>query len=279
VYLAGDPTDVMLPPETPLEAREAFRKEYGLDRPILVQFADFSVRALMGDFGKSLRFGQPAMQLVLERAAATAELAAAAIAIAIVIGIPTGVIAAYTRNKVPDILIRGFTVLGQAIPSFYLGIVGILLFSVWLRWLPTGGRGTWLHLVLPAFALSLNLIALITRVTRSSMLDVLRNDFVRTARAKGLSESSVVWVHALRNAFIPVFTVIGLQMGLLMGGVVVVETVFSWPGMGRLAVQAIYARDFPLVQAVVFQFALIFVVINLLVDVCYAALDPRITYR
>jgi peptide/nickel transport system permease protein len=150
---------------------------------------------------------------------------------------------------------------------------------VWLRWLPTGGRGSWTHLLLPATTLALNLVALIARTTRSCMLDVLNQDYIRTARAKGLAEGWVVWVHALRNAFIPVLTVIGLQVGLLMGGVVVTETVFSWPGVGRLAVQAIYARDFPVVQAVVLFFALIFVIVNLIVDLLYAALDPRIGYK
>jgi peptide/nickel transport system permease protein len=164
-------------------------------------------------------------------------------------------------------------------PSFYIGILAIIVFAVWLRWLPTGGRGTLEHLILPATTLSLALVALVARVTRSCMLDVLRQDYIRTARAKGLSEMRVVWLHGLRNAFIPVLTVLGLQVGFLMGGVVVTETVFSWPGVGRLAIQAIYARDFPVVQAVVFLFAVIFVVVNLIVDLLYAVLDPRISYK
>lgn len=169
--------------------------------------------------------------------------------------------------------------LGQAVPSFFLGVVAIIVFAVWLRWLPTGGRGSLGQLILPAATLAFNLVALIARVTRSSMLDVLKQDYVRTARAKGVWESKVVWVHALRNAFIPVLTVIGLQVGLLLGGVVVTETIFSWPGVGRLAIQAIYARDFPVVQAVVFVFAVTFVLVNLIVDLLYAVLDPRISYR
>ena len=171
------------------------------------------------------------------------------------------------------------TLLGQAVPSFFLGVVAIIVFAVWLRWLPTGGRGSFGQLILPAATLAFNLVALIARVTRSCMLDVLKQDYVRTARAKGVSETKVVWLHALRNAFIPVLTVIGLQVGLLLGGVVVTETIFSWPGVGRLAIQAIYARDFPVVQAVVFVFAVIFVVVNLIVDLLYAVLDPRIGYR
>ncbi len=278
-HLSGDPTDLILTPDTPEAVRQEFRVKHGLDQPVWVQFYRFSVNAVHGDLGQSLRFNEPATKLVLDRFGATAELALAAMVISILIGIPAGVVAAYRRNSPSDLVVRTVTLLGQAVPSFYLGIVSIIVFAVWLRWLPTGGRGTWLHLLLPATTLALNLVALIARTTRSCMLDVLNQDYIRTARAKGLSESWVVWVHALRNAFIPVLTVIGLQVGLLMGGVVVTETVFSWPGVGRLAVQAIYARDFPVVQAVVLFFALIFVIVNLIVDLLYAVLDPRIGYR
>lgn len=278
-HLSGDPTDLILPVNATEEARAAFRQTHGLDQPIWVQFWTFCIHAIRGDFGASLRFNVPAADLVLERLGATAELAIGAMALAIVIGIPAGVIAAYRRNTPADVAVRAATLLGQAVPSFYLGIVSIIVFAVWLRWLPTGGRGTWAHLVLPAATLSLHLVALIARTTRSCMLDVLGQDYIRTARAKGLGENRVVWMHALRNAFIPVLTVIGLQVGLLMGGVVVTETVFSWPGVGRLAVQAVYARDFPVVQAVVLLFAVIFVVVNLIVDLFYAMLDPRIGYK
>lgn len=278
-HLSGDPTDLILPPDVTEEARAAFRKLHGLDQPIWVQFMQFTIHAVQGDFGSSLRFQQPAISLVMERMAATTELALAALSIAIVVGIPTGVIAAYTRNSWIDISVRGASLLGQAVPSFYLAIVAIIVFSVWLRWLPTGGRGTWLHLILPSTTLALHMLALIARVTRSCMLDILGQDYIRTARAKGLGEWTVVWVHSLRNAFIPVLTVIGLQVGFLMGGVVVTETVFSWPGVGRLAIQAIYARDFPVVQAVVLLFSMIFVIVNLIVDLLYAVLDPRIRYR
>ena len=199
--------------------------------------------------------------------------------LALLFGIPAGVVAAVWRGTSTDVSIRLVTLLGQAVPSFFLGVVAIIVFAVWLRWLPTGGRGSFGQLILPAATLAFNLVALIARVTRSCMLDVLKQDYVRTARAKGVSETKVVWLHALRNAFIPVLTVIGLQVGLLLGGVVVTETIFSWPGVGRLAIQAIYARDFPVVQAVVFVFAVIFVVVNLIVDLLYAVLDPRIGYR
>jgi peptide/nickel transport system permease protein len=278
-HLSGDPTDLLLPQNVTEEARAAFRAANGLDQPLWIQFVDFARKAVTGDFGQSLRFQQPAMGLVLERLPATAELAAATMLIAIVIGIPSGVFAAVHRNTNVDVSIRGIMLLGQAVPSFYLGVVAIIVFAVGLRWFPTGGSGTLWHLVLPATTLAFNLVALIARVTRSSMLDVLNQDYVRTARAKGVREINVVWLHALRNAFIPVLTVLGLQVGLLMGGVVVTETIFSWPGVGRLAIQAIYARDFPVVQAVVFLFAFIFVIVNLIVDLLYAVLDPRIGYR
>jgi len=277
--LSGDPTDLLLPPNATDEARAAFRAVNGLDQPLWVQFVKFARNAIIGDFGASLRFGQPAMDLVIERLPATAELAAATMAIALLIGIPAGVIAAVRRGSTADTSIRLVMLLGQAVPSFFLGVLAIIIFAVWLRWLPTGGRGSLAQLILPATTLAFNLVALIARVTRSCMLDVLKQDYVRTARAKGVWESKVVWLHALRNAFIPVLTVIGLQVGLLLGGVVVTETIFSWPGVGRLAIQAIYARDFPVVQAVVFVFAVIFVLVNLVVDLLYAALDPRISYR
>jgi len=279
IRLSGDPTDILLPPNTPDEARAAFRQARGLDQPLWLQFLRFCRDALTGDFGESLRFNQSAATLVFERLGATLELALAAMAIALVLGIPAGVIAAYRRNSATDVTVRVVTLLGQAFPSFYLGVLSIIVFAIWLRWLPSGGRGTLAHLVLPATTLGFYLVALIARVTRSCMLDVLRQDYIRTARAKGLGELVVVGQHALRNAFIPVLTVIGLQFGLLLGGVVVTEIVFSWPGVGRLAIQAIYARDFPVVQAIVLLFATIFVLVNLVVDLLYAVLDPRISYR
>lgn len=278
-HMSGDPTDLMLAPETPDAVREEFRRQHGLNKPILVQFWHFSVRAVQGDFGNSLRFNEPALRLVFDRMGATIELALAAMGLAILIGIPAGVIAAYWRNTPIDLGVRAVTLFGLAVPSFYLGVVFIVVFAIWLRWLPSGGRGDWTNLILPASVLAVDLLALIARTTRSCMLDVLGQDYVRTARSKGVSESRVTWIHALRNAFIPILTVIGLQFGMLLGGVVVTETVFSWPGVGRLAVQAIYARDFPVVQATVFLFAIIFVLVNLIVDLLYALLDPRIAYK
>jgi peptide/nickel transport system permease protein len=279
VYLSGDPTDIILPPDATEEARQAFRQEHGLDKPLWVQYYKFCLHIIKGDFGRSLRFEQPAGELVFERLGATTELAVAAMFLAVAFGIPAGVIAAYRQNTPLDSIVRGATLVGQAVPTFYLGIICIIILSVGLRLFPTGGRGNILHLILPAASLASHLVALIARVTRSCMLDVLRQDYIRTARAKGLSERVVVQSHAVRNALIPVITVIGLQVGLLMGGVVVTETVFSWPGVGRLAVQSIYARDFPVVQAVVFLSATIFVLVNLIVDLLYAVLDPRIGYK
>ncbi|MGG5823891.1 ABC transporter permease, partial [Falsiroseomonas sp. HW251] len=276
VRLAGDPTDMILPPTTPEEVRLEFRVRHGLDRPVLEQFFIWMGHLLQGDFGESIRFGQPAGELVWERAGATLELAFATLVIALVIGIPAGVAAARARGTAADAILRVLTLLGQAVPSFYLGVVGIAIFSIWLRWLPSGGREGIENLILPATTLAVYFFAIIARVTRSCMLDVLNQDYIRTARAKGLPVHSIVWVHALRNALLPVITVVGLQTGFLLGGVVVTETVFSWPGVGRLAIQAIYARDFPVVQAVVVTFAAAFVLVNLIVDLLYAVLDPRV---
>jgi peptide/nickel transport system permease protein len=251
----------------------------GFDQPLVVQFVNFLGRALTGDFGTSLRFQQSAGSLVWERLGATGELALAAMVFAIVVGVPAGAIAAYRFGGFADRAVRSVALLGQAIPNFYLGVVAVIVFAVWLRVLPSGGRGTPQQLLLPALTLGFGLVALIARVTRSCMLDALKQDYIRTARAKGLGEGLVVWKHALRNAFIPVLTVIGLQFGLLLNGVFVTEIVFSWPGVGRLAIQSIYSRDFPIVQTIVFLSAVTFVFLNLLVDLLYAVFDPRISYR
>lgn len=276
--LSGDPTELFLPIDASAEARQSFRQANGLDRPLPAQFLAFAEKAVQGDFGKSLRFSEPAVSLLVERLGATIELALATLAISVLIGIPAGIAAAYYRNSPVDAVVRLFAALGQAVPTFYWGVLSILIFAVWLRWLPTGGSGGLLNLILPATTLASTLIALIARVMRSSMLDVVRKDYVRTARAKGLAEFPVVMRHIVRNALIPVVTVIALQFGVLMGGVIVTETIFSWPGVGRLAIQAIYARDYPVVQAVVFFFAVVFVLVNLLADLLQAALDPRVSH-
>jgi peptide/nickel transport system permease protein len=279
LYLSGDPTDFLLPVNVPEATRQAFRVAQGFDQPLVVQFVNFLGRALTGDFGTSLRFQQSAGSLVWERLGATGELALAAMVFAVVVGVPAGAIAAYRFGGFADRAVRSISLLGQAIPNFYLGVVAVIVFAVWLRVLPSGGRGTPQQLLLPALTLGFGLVALIARVTRSCMLDALKQDYIRTARAKGLGEGLVVWKHALRNAFIPVLTVIGLQFGLLLNGVFVTEIVFSWPGVGRLAIQSIYSRDFPIVQTIVFLSAVTFVFLNLLVDLLYAVFDPRISYR
>ncbi|MBI4082103.1 MAG: ABC transporter permease [Candidatus Lambdaproteobacteria bacterium] len=278
VYLSGDPASIILPPDASEAARREFRAEHGLDKPLWVQYGDYLVRLVRGNFGVSFRYGSSAGDLVWERVPATLELALVSMLLAVAVGIPSGVYSAYRRNSALDTLVRSLTLLGQAVPHFYLGIVLIIVFAVGLRWFPTGGRGSVAQVVMPALTLATFLMALVARVTRSCMLDVLGRDYVRTARAKGLPERSVLLRHSLKNAMIPVVTVIGLQFGLLLNGVVVTETVFAWPGIGRLAVQSIYARDLPVVQAIVFLSAFFFVFVNLLVDLLYAWLDPRISY-
>jgi peptide/nickel transport system permease protein len=275
-HLSGDPTNQILPVDASEAARAAFRAEYGLDRPLVEQFAVFAAHVLRGDFGRSLRFSEPATQLVIERLSATLELALATLAIALAVGIPAGVASARRPGCVVDSITRGFSAITQSLAPFYVGVVAILVFAVWLRLLPTGGRNAWNSVLLPACTLALSMVGLIAQMTRACMLDSLRADFVRTARAKGVGEGGVVWKHALRNAVPPILTLIGLQAGTLMGGVVVTETVFAWPGIGRLAIQAIYARDFPVVQAVVFFAAVVFVTVNLLVDIVQGVLDPRV---
>lgn len=278
VRLTGDPATIMLPPETPKETVDAFRKEYGLDQPIYIQYLQFIGGALTGDFGKSLRYKEPVSTLFFERLPATLELALGSMAIAIFIGIPIGVLSAVKRNSWIDTITRFLALFGQAVPSFYLGLMLIMIVAVQWRMLPTGGRGSTAQLILPAITLGVHLLALTARFSRGAVLDVMRQDYVRTARAKGLNERVLLMRHVMKNAMIPIVTVIGLQVGAMFSGAVVTETVFSWPGIGRLMVQAISTRDFPIVQATVMIVALIFVVVNLLVDLTYAWLDPRIKY-
>jgi ABC-type dipeptide/oligopeptide/nickel transport system permease component len=274
--MSGDPVMLMLPPDATHQQIEDFRERMGFNDSLAAQYVRFLGGAVKGDFGQSLRHQQPSMGLVLERLPATMELAAAGMVLARLGAIPVGIASARRRGSFVDYLGMGGSLLGLSMPNFWVGIVGILIFSVHLRLLPTGGRGTWLQLILPAFALGSYLMALIARLTRSGMLEVLSQDYVRTARAKGLSERLVVWRHALRNTLIPLVTVVGLQIGELLSGTVVIETVFAWPGVGRLVVQAVFQRDYPLVQAAVFVLAMTFVGVNFLVDVTYRFLDPRI---
>jgi ABC-type dipeptide/oligopeptide/nickel transport system permease component len=278
MHLSGDPVMLMLPPDATDKQIEEFRERMGFNDPIPLQYLRFLSSAVRGDFGTSLRHQQPAMGLVLERLPATLELAVAGMGLALLVAVPFGILSATRRGSVLDYLGMGGALLGLSMPNFWVGIIGILIFSVKLHLLPTAGRGTWAQLVLPGLALGSYLMALLARLTRSGMLEVIDQDYVRTARAKGLPERLIIWRHALMNALIPLVTVVGLQMGELLGGTVVIETVFAWPGVGRLILQAVFQRDYPVVQAAVLILAMIFVVANLLVDTAYRYLDPRIRH-
>jgi peptide/nickel transport system permease protein len=279
LHLTGDPALLLLPPDATAEDIARFRKAMGFDDPVSVQYMRFLKGALRGDFGESVRHGEPALGLVLERLPATFELAGAGFLLALCLAIPTGIVSAVRRNTVVDYVSTVVALLGQAMPTFWLGIMLILVFSVRLSWLPSSGRGDLEHLILPAITLGLFTTARITRLTRSGMLEVLSQDYIRTARAKGVSEPPVVWKHALKNAAIPIVTIVGIELGTLLGGSVITETIFAWPGVGRLSVQAISNRDYPVVQAAVFLLASTFVIVNFLVDIVYTYLDPRIRFR
>lgn len=275
IFISGDPAMLMLPPETPIEYVEAFRHAMGFDQPWYIQYAQFMARAVQGDFGTSLRHGQPSIKIILERMPATIQLTFASLVISVVFAIPLGIISATKRGTIYDNVSMLGALFGQSMPSFWLGIMLILIFGVKLGWLPISGRGGIRHLIMPVVTLGLFPLARNTRLIRSSLLEVLGQDYIRTARSKGLKERSVLVVHALRNALIPVVTVIGLQFGFLLSGAVIVETVFAWPGVGRLIVQSIYNKDFPVVQAAVIMLALVFILLNLVVDLFYLYLDPK----
>ena len=277
--LTGDPVLLMVRPEATREQIAQLRHAFGFDRPLLVQYLDFLVHALRGDLGISVRHQEPALGLVLERVPATAELAVVSMGLALVIALPAGVLAAVRRRTWVGPMTTSLALLGQSVPAFWLGIVLIMIFSVRLEWVPSFGRGTPQHLILPGITLSAFSLARLTRLVRAGMLEVLGQDYIRTARAKGLRESVVVIRHALRNALLPVVTLVGLDVGFLLGGAIIVETIFAWPGMGQLAFQAVQNRDFPLVQANVIFISTLFVCINLLVDLTYTMIDPRIRYR
>jgi len=278
-FLSGDPAALMLSADASAEQVAQFRHDWGFDDPIIVQYGRFLGRALQGDMGMSLRHGTPALPLIADRLPATFQLTLTAMAMAIFAAIPLGVISATHRGSAIDLVTMTVALVGQAIPAFWLAIMGILFFSVSLGWLPTSGRGTLLHVIMPASVLAIGLTALLTRLTRSTMLEVLSEDYVRTARAKGLRAWAVLSRHALRNALIPLVTVIGLQFGYILGGAVVIETVFTWPGVGLFTIQAITNRDYPVVQAAVLILSTAVVLINLLVDLLYGLLDPRIRVR
>jgi peptide/nickel transport system permease protein len=276
--LAGDPIKLLIPVETTPEQLEQLRTAYGLNDPAPVRFFRFLGGLVRGDLGYSYRFQQPAFPIVIERLSATLELAISAMLFVLLFAIPAGLISALKKDSPVDAVVIAGSVVGNSIPTFFLGLVLIYLLAVNLHILPTSGRGTAAHILMPAVTLGLFYTGRVARLVRSSMLDVLHQDYMRTARAKGLSEWMTIVRHGLKNAALPVVTILGLDFGALLGGAVVTETVFAWPGIGNLAVQAVIARDYPIVQGVVIIVATSFVFINLAVDLVYTYLDPRIKY-
>ncbi|HEX7000130.1 MAG TPA: ABC transporter permease [Trueperaceae bacterium] len=280
VYLmlnsSGDPAAMLLPDTaTPAHIAQV-RKTLGLDQPVLLRYASFLWNAVRGDLGDSFLYRRPASQIVLQHVPATLELALVGMAVALLISVPLGVVAARNHGGFVDKLVLGVALLGQSVPVFWLGMVGIMVFSVMLGWLPTGGRGSLWHYLLPGFTLGWFANGLMARLVRSCMLEVLGQDYIRTARSKGLAGWAVVAKHAFRNAAIPVVTVAGLQLAAMMGGTVVTEIVFSWPGVGRLTLDAISQRDYPVAMAAILFVAFVFIVVNFVVDMTYTLIDPRV---
>lgn len=272
----GDPVQQMLGEGARAEDLQQLRHALGLDLPVPAQYGRYMGGILHGNLGESFRFQQPVLRVILSHYPATLELAIVALFVCAAIGIPAGMLAAQRRGTATDRAIGVFTLFGLSVPNFALGPVLILLFSVILGWLPVSGRGGPLHLILPAVTLGAALAAILTRMVRTSVMEELSSDYVRTARAKGLSESAVLFRHAFRNALIPILTILGLQFGTLLAGTIVTESIFSWPGIGRLSVQAIEARDYPLLQGCILLIAVSYVVVNLLTDFVYALVDPRV---
>jgi ABC-type dipeptide/oligopeptide/nickel transport system permease component len=275
----GDPVQFLIPIEhsTP-ELIAEVRRELGFDDPLYVQYARFIHKALQGDFGRSWQLREPALDAVLARVPATFQLGITALGLAVAIGVPCGVIAAVRRGSTVDLLVTWIATMGRAIPNFWLGIMMILVFGVMLQVLPISGRGTWLHLVMPAAVLGFDAAATQMRLVRASMLEALGQDYVRTGRAKGLAERIVILKHALRNALIPPLTILGLQVAFIFSGSVVVEQIFAWPGIGRLVVQSIFRKDMPIVQVAVILLGAVVALMTLAVDVLYTLVDPRIRY-
>lgn len=277
--LSGDVALLLAPMDATQAELDAVRAQLGLDQPMPAQYLVFAQGALKGDFGRSIRYRRPVVEMLLERVSPTLQLTVTAFVISIVLGILLGATCATRRGTWWDSFGKLFGLAGQSMPSFWVGISAILIFSVHLRWLPTGGRGGIENLVLPALVLAWLPVASIMRLTRSAMLDVLDSEYVKLARLKGNSERIVVWKHALRNALVPLAGLSGMQLANLIGGAVVIETVFSWPGMGSLIMDAVTSRDYPLIQGGVFLFSISCVLVNLLVDLSYAIIDPRIRYE
>lgn len=279
VHVAGDPVVLMLPDSATQEDIARLRAALGLDQPFHIQYVTFLKHLMVGDFGTSFHYDLPALDIVLDRIPATLELTLASLLVAVIIAIPLGILSATKKDSIIDVFITGSSVLGKAMPSFWLGIMLIILLSVTFPIFPVSGSGTISHLVLPALTLGTALAADMTRLIRSSMLEILGQDFIKVALSKGLKEYIVILKHAFRNSLIPVITIIGLQMSQLVGGALVVETIFAWPGIGQLVVQAINGRDMAIVQAAIFVIAVMVILINLITDILYRVVDPRIDYK
>ncbi|MDD3828844.1 MAG: ABC transporter permease [Anaerolineae bacterium] len=278
VRITGDPAALMMPREATAADIEAFRERMGFNDPLIVQFWDFLKGAITGDFGSSLHFKTPAMPLVLERLPATLQLASIALLMALVVSIPLGLIGGFNPGSLPDSFGRLWALLGQSIPNFWLGLMLIIFFGVKLQWFPTFGRDTWKSVIMPAFVLGLPVMGQLVRLTRSAVLEIRSEDFIRTAHSKGLEPRTIYVKHVLRNVAIPLVSVVGVQFGYMLGGSIYIEAIFSWPGMGGLLEQSIGWRDYPLVQAIAVFTSVVVLVLNLLTDLAYAVIDPRIRY-
>jgi len=279
LHISGDPLALLMPQDAPPSDIEEMRRSLGLDKPLIVQYGLFLKNAAQGNLGVSYHHGQPALKLVLERLPASLELVVTTILISLILAVPIGVLAASRRGTTVDRASLLGSLIGISAPPFWIGIVFILIFSVELQWLPSSGRGTWAHLILPAGSLALYRLALFIRLIRAGMLDIMTMDFIRTARSKGVSEKKVVYKHALKNTLIPFVTIAGMQMGSLLAGAIVTEKVFAWPGMGRLFLEAIGVMDFPVIIAWALVTSTIFLTVNLAVDIIYVWLDPRIRHE
>lgn len=275
----GDPAELIVGQQATAEDVRNVREALGLDRPLPVQYISFLEKAAVGDFGRSFRTGRPVIEEIGGRYLNTLILGSVALSLAALIGVVTGVMSGVRRQSLFDNATLLWSILSVSTPTFFLGILLLLIFGVWLSWLPLSGFSSWQHIILPAITLGAASAAVISRVMRSSLLEVLEKPYVRTARAKGLTESVVIWRHAVRNALTPVVTVVGLQLGYLLGGAVVTETVFAWPGIGRLLVQSILARDLPVVQASVLVVAVTFILVNIITDLIAGLLDPKVSIQ
>lgn len=277
--LSGDVVYTLVDASAGQEEIDKMRRQLDLDKPVWLQYISYVGHVARGDFGCSIRYQRPVVEVIAERIPKTVQLGLAAFAVALSLGISLGILAARTRGSLIDRAARTLAVLAQSMPHFWIGIMAILIFAVILRWLPTSGSGTWQHLVMPALTLATFPMAAIMRITRSSMLETLDAEYVKFLRVKGLAERLIVWKHALRNALIPVVALSGIQLGNLLGGAVIVETVFSWPGLGNLMVESIVSRDYPVIQSGVLMIAVFLITLNFLVDLVFGVIDPRIRYN